>query len=72
MYIFCCKDCVPPKRTPHCHSTCEDYIREKAEHDKKKAELDAKKYAAWSVQEYEIATAQKLRRRYYNSRRRNR
>lgn len=64
MPIFCCKDYVPPKRTPHCHSTCEDYIREKAEYDKKKAELDARKYAQFSVQEYEIATVQKLKRMY--------
>lgn len=29
--IKCCKDCK--KRHLGCHSTCEDYIREKSEHD---------------------------------------
>lgn len=27
--IKCCHGCTPPKRTPTCHTTCEDYIREK-------------------------------------------
>lgn len=30
MAIKCCNGCVPPKRTPTCHSTCPDYIIEKA------------------------------------------
>ena len=38
MSIKCCNGCVPPKRTPTCHSTCPDYIREKAKHE---AELEA-------------------------------
>lgn len=33
MPIKCCKDCVPPKRHPGCHSQCPDYLREKAEHE---------------------------------------
>ena len=37
MPIRCCNGCVPPKRTPTCHATCPDYIREKAEHDKQAA-----------------------------------
>ena len=36
--IHCCKDCVPPKRHVGCHSTCEQYRKEKIqlEIDKKK------------------------------------
>lgn len=34
--IKCCLGCVPPRRTPTCHVTCPDYIREKAEHEKKR------------------------------------
>ena len=29
----CCKDCVPPKRHLHCHSTCPEYLGAKAKHD---------------------------------------
>lgn len=36
MGIFSCKGCTPPKRYPGCHSTCPDYIRDKAEYDKRK------------------------------------
>lgn len=28
MKITCCKDCIPPKRHMHCHSTCEEYIKQ--------------------------------------------
>lgn len=38
MSIKCCNGCVPPKRNPYCHATCEDYIREKEIHE---AELAA-------------------------------
>ena len=31
-----CKNCVPPKRTPGCHSTCEDYKKWSEEHKKEK------------------------------------
>ena len=33
MAIKCCNGCVPPKRSPTCHGSCPDYIREKAVHD---------------------------------------
>jgi hypothetical protein len=38
--IYCCKDCVAPKRQPGCHGSCPEYISEKAEHDRIKAEHD--------------------------------
>lgn len=31
--IECCKDCVPPKRHVGCHSSCKEYIDEKAEYE---------------------------------------
>ena len=40
MAIGCCYGCVAPKRNPYCHSSCPEYIAEKAEHDKRKAEQD--------------------------------
>lgn len=36
--IYCCKGCE--KRFPGCHATCEGYLAQKAEHDKRKAEVD--------------------------------
>lgn len=35
--ITCCKDCVAPKRHIGCHSTCKDYISEKAADAERKA-----------------------------------
>ena len=32
---FSCKDCVPPVRHVGCHSTCEKYIAEKNNNDKR-------------------------------------
>lgn len=43
MAIKCCKNCVPPQRHPGCHSTCPDYIREKAEWEEEKAKIKAAK-----------------------------
>lgn len=34
--IKCCKDCVPPKRYPGCGANCEEYKKEKAEHEARK------------------------------------
>lgn len=28
-----CHACKPPKRNPHCHATCKEYLEVKAEHD---------------------------------------
>lgn len=37
---YCCYGCVPPKREPGCHSTCPEYLKQKAEHDALKAKAD--------------------------------
>lgn len=34
--INCCRDCVPPKRHPGCHSACEEYIKAKEQYEKDK------------------------------------
>lgn len=44
MPIRCCNGCVPPKRSPTCHGTCPDYIREKAEHDALMAKETQRQY----------------------------
>lgn len=40
MTVYCCKGCVAPKRHPGCHDHCPEYIAEKEEHDRIKAEHD--------------------------------
>ena len=40
MTIFSCKGCVAPKRYPGCHDHCPEYLEQKAEHDRIKAEYD--------------------------------
>lgn len=37
----CCYDCVTPKRHPGCHAECEEYLKEKAERDRRREELYA-------------------------------
>ena len=36
--ITCCHHCVPPKRHTACWDHCPEYLKEKAEHEAKKAE----------------------------------
>lgn len=33
MSIICCMGCVPPKRSPTCHTTCKEYLIEKEKSD---------------------------------------
>lgn len=57
-YPLCpCYGCLPPKRTPECHSSCKDYLDWRVEHQK----LHDKRIAA--LREEEI---------YYRSRRKRR
>lgn len=48
--IKCCHYCVAPKRHPGCHGTCPEYLEEKAEHTRRKAIEDKKKFVGISVQ----------------------
>lgn len=43
MAINCCRYCVAPKRYPGCHSHCAEYLAEKSEYDRLKAEYDKKR-----------------------------
>ena len=36
MTITCCKECVPPKRYPGCHGSCEEYIAQRTEYKRMK------------------------------------
>lgn len=43
MAIYSCRYCTAPKRHPGCHSTCPEYLKEKAEYDKLKEQHDKEK-----------------------------
>jgi hypothetical protein len=52
--IKCCKDCVAPKRHLGCHDTCEDYKKEKAEHDKSKQNERKKRESERLIDEHDF------------------
>lgn len=66
MPISCCKNCVAPKRHLGCHSTCPEYLSEKAAHDEmmaayaKEAKIDS---AIIKQRNNAIRKARKKRRR---------
>ena len=47
--IYCCKGCEAPKRYPGCHSVCQEYIDQKAEYDRLKAEADNERRIAQAI-----------------------
>ena len=49
MAIRCCYGCVSPKRHPGCHGECQEYIKEKAEHDEQSAEGYRKRQLALNL-----------------------
>lgn len=58
---FSCKDCT--KREVGCHAWCEDYIKEKAEHEKAKAvERLERSKDAMRIDVVERHTTRKLKR----------
>ena len=64
--IKCCKDCVAPKRHPGCHGACQEYLAEKAEHDRLKTAYDRERKIESAImgQRYErVEKALKYRRK---------
>ena len=47
--IYCCKGCEAPKRHPGCHGKCEEYIKQKTEYDRLKAEYDKKEQVIGAI-----------------------
>ena len=39
-----CKDCKPPQRNEHCHSTCEYYLKWKEEKEEENKKMQKKKW----------------------------
>ena len=62
--IRCCYSCVPPKRTPGCHASCPDYQRENAEHQERKELAYREKRIYYGLEEFEIISCQKQKRRH--------
>jgi hypothetical protein len=64
MAITCCYGCVPPKRTPTCHSTCPEYIKQKAKHDAEREARNEAKFVDWSIENQKAdRTRQALRQK---------
>lgn len=49
MSIHCCYGCVAPKRYPGCHGSCPEYLAEKTEHDRIKAEYDRERQITGAI-----------------------
>lgn len=47
--INCCNGCVAPKRHPACHDHCEEYQKEKAEYEERKAVADREKRISYGL-----------------------
>lgn len=61
--IRCCIDCVPPKRHVGCHSTCEEYLKEKAEWDAVKEEERKNRMVDYTITNYDIKKMDKWRKK---------
>lgn len=65
-YINCCNGCVPPKRTPTCHSTCKEYIKQKAASDAAREAVNRENrisYEIYTQRSTSVYKAQKRQRR---------
>lgn len=49
MTITCCKECVPPKRYPGCHGSCEEYISQRIEYKRLKDAYYQKERVAGAI-----------------------
>ena len=47
--IYCCKGCEAPKRYPGCHGVCQEYLEQKKEHDRVKAEHDKTQHTTGAI-----------------------
>ena len=55
MAVTCCYGCVAPKRSPYCHSTCQEYLEARAEHEKEKEKLDRVRDTKCGIQNQKYA-----------------
>ena len=62
--INCCRGCVPPKRNPHCHGTCPEYLAEKAAYEEKRKEANRKKFLDFDLNAQREKAVQTARKRW--------
>lgn len=55
--IWCCKECVAPKRHPGCHDRCPEYIKEKAVHEAEREERLKVKIRNWNLSQHSIRSS---------------
>lgn len=60
----CCMNCVAPKRHEACWGSCPEYLKEKAEHDQKKAELYKRSRVSWDIYFSRADRVDKARKRH--------
>ena len=61
--IKCCAGCVAPKRHPGCHSTCSEYIKEKAEHDAEREHIRREKDSQLATDQFFLCSINKIKKR---------
>ena len=59
-----CRNCVPPKRQPGCQSYCPDYLAEKAEYDRLKAQDNARRNLKNSIYQQRLDKIGKAMRKH--------
>lgn len=59
--IDCCKGCIPPKRHPGCHSTCEEYLRQHKKHNQEREERYQMRKIDWDFEDYVVKDCAKNR-----------
>ena len=47
--IYSCKGCEAPKRYPGCHGVCQEYLEQKTEYDRLKAEYNKKEQLSAAI-----------------------
>ena len=61
--ISCCKDCIPPKRHPGCHSTCEEYQKERKELDEYNKQQRIDKLKVGNLIGYDVERHDRVRKK---------
>lgn len=63
MGVYCCLNCVAPKRHPGCHGHCPEYIEQKAKNDKDREEATRKRLIGSGITSQKIAGVMRANRK---------
>ena len=64
MKIRCCRECVPPKRHPGCHSRCEEYIAEKARLDERREKVALEITKESELRDYDVRRHERAKKKH--------